>query len=576
MTRFLLLFILGLLLISCQGNIYIDSSGQLQIAQQVTPVTQAAVGAVDPGGVVSTTTGAVEAPETSAETATLTKTEPVASPTLIPSETPTPTLAPTSTPTSTPLPYAQAAAISPTNLRKGPGTNYNKVGLLQKGEELEIIGKNGSGSWWQLQNDKGQPVWIIASQVQVEGPAENIAVAENIPEPPQPKPQPQAIAGGAPADSAPADSAPAGGAPAGGAPAGGAPAGGAPAGAGQFGYGLQIQPYYGADIGLAAHQIRDLGFNWVKWQVVWRDMERGPGQVDWGEQDRLIGFFGDQGLQILASIVKAPEWARAATTDLGVEGPPADAQTFANFLGAYAGRYCGRVQAIEVWNEQNLHYEWGNEPLDPVRYMDMLKRSYQAIKQACPQMIVVSGALTPVGEFGALAIDDFRYLEMMYQNGLKNYSDAIGAHPSGYNVPPNLTWQQACDYITSKNTQFNGPCDTPHHSWSARSTMEGYRNIMAVYGDANKRIWPTEFGWAAGGAFDANYMYANDNSYDEQARWTVDFYQMMRNWGFVGPAFLWNLNFSMINAGTELAQWSIVDEQGNARQTFNALKQMGK
>ena len=28
--------------------------------------------------------------------------------------------------------------------------------------------------------------------------------------------------------------------------------------------------------------------------------------------------------------------------------------------------------------------------------------------------------------------------------------------------------------------------------------MEGYRNIMLRYGDGNKRIWPTEFGWAAG------------------------------------------------------------------------------
>jgi hypothetical protein len=47
--------------------------------------------------------------------------------------------------------------------------------------------------------------------------------------------------------------------------------------------------------------------------------------------------------------------------------------------------------------------------------------------------------------------------------------------------------------------------------------MEGYRNIMVVYGDANKRIWPTEFGWAAGGAFDPRYAYANDNSFEEQA-----------------------------------------------------------
>ncbi len=27
--------------------------------------------------------------------------------------------------------------------------------------------------------------------------------------------------------------------------------------------------------------------------------------------------------------------------------------------------------------------------------------------------------------------------------------------------------------------------------------MEGYRNIMVKYGDAGKRIWATEFGWAS-------------------------------------------------------------------------------
>ena len=41
--------------------------------------------------------------------------------------------------------------------------------------------------------------------------------------------------------------------------------------------------------------------------------------------------------------------------------------------------------------------------------------------------------------------------------------------------------------IQQTGNTFNA-CDTPHHSWSFRSTMEGYRNIMVVYGDANKRI----------------------------------------------------------------------------------------
>jgi len=312
----------------------------------------------------------------------------------------------------------------------------------------------------------------------------------------------------------------------------------------------------------------------VKWQVPWKEMEGAPGQIGW--QDDIVNFFNSQGLQILASIVKAPNWARPAGTNLGVEGPPADPQTFANFLGAYAGRYCGKVQAIEVWNEQNLHYEWGDEPLDAARYMELLKRSYASIKAACPSMIVVSGALTPAGNVGALAIDDFTYLEQMYQNGLARYSDAIGAHPSGYNVPPSVTWQQACDFITRDGASFRGACDNPHHSWAPRSTVEGYRNIMLKYGDRNKRVWPTEFGWAAGGALHPSYGYANDNTRDEQARWAVEFYQWMRSTGYVGPAFLWNLNFGMTNPGTELAQWGILDQGGNAYPVYNALRDMPK
>ena len=474
----------------------------------------------------------------------------VAVATFTPTPTPTPEATPTpvATPTPTPLAYAMATATGDTNLRQGPGTNYPRVGLLKQGESLKIIGKNKKGDWWQLEGKDGKPVWIIANRVTTQGPTDTVQVAKDIPKPPKNQPRPAAGGGG----------------------------GARPAGAGQFGYGIQIQPYGGADLNYAANAIKGLGFNWVKWQVPWKEMEGSPGAINWGGQDNAVNFFAGQGINILASIVKAPKWARPANSDFSVEGPPADPGTFANFLGQYAGRYCGKVKAIEVWNEQNLWYEWGGEPLDPARYMQLLKAAYGSIKAACPQMIVVSGALTPAGNVGNLAIDDFQYLEGMYRNGLKQYSDAIGIHPSGYNVPPNLTWQQACDYINQTGASFRGPCDSPHHSWAARSTVEGSRNIMVKYGDVNKRLWPTEFGWAVGPAVNNNYGYANDNSRDEQARWTVEFYQWMKRTGYVGVAFLWNLNFSMTNPGTELQQWSIVDQGGGPTQTYNALQAMPK
>jgi hypothetical protein len=106
--------------------------------------------------------------------------------------------------------------------------------------------------------------------------------------------------------------------------------------------------------------------------------------------------------------------------------------------------------------------------------------------------------------------------------------------------------------------------------------MEGYRQIALRHGAGNKLIWPTEFGWAAGGAFDPRYGYANDNDYNEQAQWTVEAYRMMKQWRWVGPAMLWNLNFRVVADGTEKAQWGIVRNDWTPLPIFNALRDMPK
>jgi hypothetical protein len=323
--------------------------------------------------------------------------------------------------------------------------------------------------------------------------------------------------------------------------------------------------------------VSDMGFNWIKQQIQWKLFAGDGGGGNFGDAGAIVNEAGARGINVLFSVVDAPGWAREPGFDGSVGGPPADPSTYAAYVGQMAATYCGTaLKAIEVWNEQNLHYEWGNKPLDPAEYMRLLQAAYSSIKAACPSMLVISGALTPAGSNPPFAMDDFAYLEGMYQNGLANYSDGIGAHPSGYNVPATVRFEEACAAIQQFGNSFNGACDTPHHSWSFRSTMEGYRNIMNVYGDTNKRIWPTEFGWAAGGAFDPRYAYANDNSLDEQAQWTVEAYTMMREWGWVGPAFLWNLNFRVVADGTEKAQWGIVSNDWTPLPVYNALKGMPK
>lgn len=343
-----------------------------------------------------------------------------------------------------------------------------------------------------------------------------------------------------------------------------------------FRYGIQPHMIQ-VDRGPILRATRDLGFGWVKQQIEWKLWEQSQGAINWGEMDSIVNDARAHSVTVLFSIVGAPGWAREPGYNAGVAGPPQNPQTYANFVGKVASRYCGKgLGAIEVWNEQNLHYEWGNKTISPADYMNLLKPAHASIKAACPSMIVVAGALTPTGAPAPLAMDDFAYLEGMYQNGLKSYSDAVGMHPSGFNVPPSLNHTQACQYVQQTNSSFRGPCDAVHHSWSFRSTVDGYRAIMVKHGDSGKKLWATEFGWAAGGAYHPDYGYANDNTLDEQAAWTVEAYQYMRNSGFVGAAFLWNLNFRVVADRTEKAQWGVVANDWKPLPIYNSLKSMGK
>ncbi len=469
---------------------------------------------------------------------------PVSVPMTIATPTPRPTPTPVATPTPTPPPYPVVVTNEAINLRSGPGTIYPRVGKTQPGLVYRIMGKNKQGSWWEIEMPGGKKAWISAKYSNASGNLNQVALEKEIPKPPVVRP---AFAR-------------------------------AP---GFFGYGIQAHMVDNNQAPRVMQAVKDLGFGWVKQQVEWKRFEPNKGNYQWGPLDNLVNVANQYGVKVMLSVAKAPKWARPGNTDLSVEGPPSNPQDLADFMSALVRRYCGRVGAIEVWNEQNINYEWGNEPPDPARYISLLAASYRAIKAACPQMIVISGALTPAGDVTIggqwRAVDDVNYLTAMYQHGLRNYCDAVGAHPSGFNVAP---WvhggAEACQFITQRNARFRGPCDSPHHSWSFRSTMEMYRNTMVRFGDSGKRIWPTEFGWASSPNPAPGYEYAADNSLQDQAEWTVKAYQMMKSWGWVGVAFLWNLNFKVVAPGSEMGQWGIVGRYWDPLPAYNALKAMPK
>jgi len=468
-------------------------------------------------------------------------------------------------------PQVQITADS-VEVHDGPGPYNPVIGSLSKDNTVDVMGRNLGAIWYYVKVSDTLDGWIPAESTQGVGAfSANELPVLKAPAIPAPTAMPEPTSTGGGSEGAPAatptttESAPA---------ATATPI----AQSGAFTYGIQAHLVH-IDRRLPFAHTTGLGFGLIKQQIEWKEWEQTEGDINWGEMDAIVQEAQENNLQVLYSVVGAPDWAREAGFDGSVAGPPADPATFASFVSQMATRYCGQnLRAIEVWNEQNLHYEWGNQTLDPAAYMALLKPSYEAIKAACPSMTVVSGALTPAGDIGTLAIDDFTYLQGMFNNGLANVADVVGAHPSGYNVPPSLRYTEACAYLEQKKTPaptFKGPCDTPHHSWSFLSTLEGYQNIIQQ-NSSTQKIWATEFGWAAGGSFASGYEYADDNSLDEQAQWSVEAYQYMRDSGYVEAAVLWNLNFRMVANGTEKAQWGIVADNSQPLPAFIALQAMEK
>jgi len=69
----------------------------------------------------------------------------------------------------------------------------------------------------------------------------------------------------------------------------------------------------------------------------------------------------------------------------------------------------------------------------------------------------------------------------------------------------------------------------------------------------------TLIGWASTGSPVKGYEYAVYNSGQAPGEYIARAFDLMRSWGFVGPAFLWNLNYNKSEPSSEMAAFGIMD-----------------
>lgn len=143
-----------------------------------------------------TTTPTAKVEEVFSLTPTVVQQTPLSAGTLVPA----PMLTSTSTPTPTSYPKA-VVNTTVLNLRSGPGTSYDRVGQVRRGEELAMLGRNADGEWLKVRTSLGAEAWIAADFVDIrQGTVDGLLVLKAPPTPtisptPRPTPKPTAIPG---------------------------------------------------------------------------------------------------------------------------------------------------------------------------------------------------------------------------------------------------------------------------------------------------------------------------------------------------------------------------------------------
>jgi uncharacterized protein YraI len=221
---------------------------------------------------------------------------------------------------------------------------------------------------------------------------------------------------------------------------------------------------------------------------------------------------------------------------------------YAAFVGGVAAQ---GADAIEIWNEMNIDREWPSGSIDPGLYTNLLAKSYNAIKGANSNTLVISGAPAPTGYFGGCSpagCDDNAYIAGMAAAGAANYVDCIGLHYNEGILGPNQNSgdpRGSGDYYTR---YFNG--------------------MMGVYSRAfggRRPLCFTELGYLTPEGFPplpGSFGWAENVTLAQQASWLDQVVSLSARSGKVRLLIIWNIDFTQYG-DDPMAGFAIIRPDGS-------------
>lgn len=222
------------------------------------------------------------------------------------------------------------------------------------------------------------------------------------------------------------------------------------------------RPFYQGVEGVTAQ----VGITSVRSDVNWL-AEEIPGQYDFDPTwDDLYSRFNNLGVSVLPlSIGKNPNYDGGKTPSSA-----AGAAAYGQFSKAIVDRF--GQPAVEIQNELNTkRFNTSTCGIAASCYLPLLRASYEAVKSAHPEALVVGPAN---------AQQDDPFLTALYQAGGLDYLDAVSYHPYEATPEPLIG-----------------------------NIQQAQARIAEYSGGAHKPIWLTEFGWTSNNGPDSETLQAD-------------------------------------------------------------------
>lgn len=195
-----------------------------------------------------------------------------------------------------------------------------------------------------------------------------------------------------------------------------------------LGLGVNVHFNTASDTNEEIERLANLGFRFVRLDLLWNLVEQQKGHYDFSSYERLVGAlaaFDVRSLCILA--YNNPLYDNTPSPPSTVVGPHTDEarQAFGRFAAASAAKFKGRGIVWEIWNEPDFDRFWQPKP-NPDDYMALTKVAISAMRQADPNATIVAPALTGLEPKYQEA---WNFLERCFALGLSALVDAISVHP---------------------------------------------------------------------------------------------------------------------------------------------------